>query len=331
MNALRRPSGFSAWLAVLALGTVVLCGGCVSQPSPGGEGVVRTGPPPAYADLAAAHNARVEHLDRVWARTTLRLTGQTAEGEAIDEEAEGHFQRIAPARVSLTVNKLGETYFALGCNAAQYWWIDLRKPRRAWVGAQERASPRDVRKFGLPVHPMDLMELLAINALPVTATEAARWSEDGTRVVVTLPARWGTREVEFDPEEKIIKGVRLFDDDGAQVCESELGPWQEVNIRENTSLRAQMVRDATLRLADGTLSADIRFYEPQNRGGAMKQAAFDFATLLDAYGIADVVNLDNTGQESANRDEALHRPAGAPRARMQPDRPEGDGESGEVK
>ena len=51
-------------------------------------------------------------------------------------------------------------------------------------------------EFGLPVHPLDLLEVMAIKPIPEPGTEAAEkaelaWSKDGHYLYLTLPGRWG--------------------------------------------------------------------------------------------------------------------------------------------
>lgn len=275
--------------AIAGIVAVIVCAGligCADQNKVAEEPVyvVPAGPPLSPEAIASAYNPSVVKVDRLWARTELRITGTDDKGEAFDETAEGHFQFIRPRGLALTVNKLGETYFCLGSNDTQYWWMDLRKPRNALLGDHAKASPRIAARFGVPVHPLDLIDLMGI--LPVQAKGSrTAWSKDGRHIVLSGPSRWGRKEMLFSSDGRTLMGVRLLTSRNELLCESELGETSPIEFREAPDATAIVPVRITLHIPSRGTEVSIRLYDPQNRGAAMKKTVFDPQALLTAYNI----------------------------------------------
>ncbi|MBL8963624.1 MAG: hypothetical protein KF787_09570 [Phycisphaeraceae bacterium] len=281
-------------------------------------GVLAEPPPPARV-VCAPHNEGVEALDRVWARTELRLTAPDGDQGPVDETAEGHFQFARPGQVSLTVSKVGETYFCLGSGAERYWWMDLRRPRWALIGDLSRATPEAVALLGVPVHPVDLIDLVGI--LPIEPSDGeASWSADGRSVVVSSPGRWGTtRQWVFSAGDWRLEGVRILDERGEVRCESSLAGASRVEFRDDPSRIAVVPTRVTVRVPESRTTISIRLYDPQNRGTGMNMAVFNPDHLVRAYNIpADSVgSMEEAASRAAARKSAA-RPEDAPFERDPP-------------
>ncbi len=276
-----------AWPASLALTLGFLAfvlGGCADQHKDGSGHTVRSGPAPTPLQIAKVYNPSLEQVDRLWARTELRITGVDDKGQAFDETAEGHLQFIRPRKLALTVNKVGETYFCLGSNESRYWWMDLRKPRDAIIGTHEKATARVAARFGVPVHPLDLIDLIGVLPLDVAGASTA-WSADGRQVVLTAPSRWGSKEMRFSPDGVRLEGVRLMGARGELLCESVVTATERVEIKEDPSASGVVPTRVTVKIPPRRTEVAIRLFDPQNRGSAMKQTAFDPQKLLAAYNI----------------------------------------------
>lgn len=271
-----------------------ICGGCAEQHKHSPDYIARPEPPPSAVQVSKLYNPSLEHLDRLWARTELRIQGQDKDGKEFDESAEGHLQFIRPGMVSLTVKKLGDTYFALGSSADRYWWMDLRKPRSALLGTLAKASPRIVERFGVPVHPLDLIDLLGV--LPINPAGASTaWSPDGRQVVMTSKGRWGDKRLCFSPEGDRLLAVQLLNDQGLLVCESTITQTDPVEFRENPERSASVPTRLSLRIPSRDTTVTVYLHDPQNRGKSMQEAPFNPDLLLKAYNIApaDVRSLDS--------------------------------------
>jgi uncharacterized RDD family membrane protein YckC len=297
----------------LALGAAVVLlltmQGCIGQNKENQEDVRRDQPLPKAGDLIAVHNQNVEKLDRLWARTELRLQGVDQDGNDLDETAEGHFQFIRPGRVSLTVNKVGETYFCLGSNEIFYWWMDLRKPRSALMGEIAKATPKTVERFGVPVHPLDLIDLVGIMPIEAEDAEAGTlaWSADGNQAELLVQGRWGPRVFSFSSPGSKLTGVRLLDASGKIVCESRIERTERVTFRDDPSVIAEAPVRMVISIPASSMQVTIVMHDPQNRGTAMKDAAFKPDLLLKAYNIPQdmVRSLDVSARtESPNLPES---------------------------
>ncbi|GMV24969.1 MAG: hypothetical protein AMXMBFR58_10000 [Phycisphaerae bacterium] len=273
-----------AALAGLAALAIVASGGCQNQQKddPAPDPIIRTDPPPTPATVAANYNLVVKPLNRLWARVELRIVGVDDEGEKFDETAEGYLQFVRPGKVALTVKKVGETYFSLGSSLDRYWWMDLRKPRTALIGTLARATPAAVEKFGVPVHPLDLIDLTGVLTIdPKNASTA--WSADGRQVIMTLPGRWGRKELAFQDDARRLVAVRLFDAAGQVVCESKIDMLQRVDFPENPSMSALTPVRMVIRIPTRQITVTVRLHDPANK--PIKETVFDPGELLRAYNI----------------------------------------------
>jgi hypothetical protein len=287
----------SAFLVGIA---AALLGGC-AQHKPVPEPLPTIEPPSARA-FAAAHNARVAPIARLWSRTTLWIRGTDARGEPLDENVEGHLMLELPRNLSLTVKKLGETYFVLGSSADQYWWFDLSAdPRTALVGVHAQATRERVRDFGLPVLPLELIELLAITPIDEAALTdprtTVRWVS-AREAEATFPMPAGTRTIRFGRSSLEPSRVELRDDKGRVVAAADLSGFEPTPVRGvgGDGPRFQRRVDAYLPeiaglSAGGTrIRVTIDLFEPENR--PINPANFDLRELLTRHRVASLSPID---------------------------------------
>ncbi len=278
--------------AILALAASLAgCAACrrpdVSPPAP-----INLGPPPAYAEVAAAVNARVAPLDRLWSTSVARIWYPDREGEEQSEQVEGHFQYIRPDKLLMTFNKVGETYAALGSNAEQYWWIELRDTRRASVGKHDRVTPERVADLGLPVHPLDLIELLGVTGLPADGGSTA-WSETGIHLVVTVPARHGMRRVTLAPDTYEPVTVELLGADGSVQLDSSLRNYESVRVNFGQP-SARVAREVLIADTKAGVRLRLRLPDAESRSSRPKDRAFDLGWVLNYYKVDEVTSLDES-------------------------------------
>jgi hypothetical protein len=245
---------------------------------------------PTYAELRARYNDRVDGLERLWARAVVQVDGEDAEGNKLKEQAEGHLQVIRPDRVALTLGKLGETYFMLGSNPRNYWWIDLSaEPKSALVGAQDRVTPEAAAYLGLPIYPGDLIELFGIAPLPEEPAPVGRAVYEQL-VAVDLPAATGTKRLLLDPETLEPQRIELIDRSGRLAAASELSRYEMVPVEGDALRKGRVATRVLIRSPQLTGTARFTLNEPTNK--SIRSVAFDLTRILKSYSVSDVVDVD---------------------------------------
>lgn len=289
---------------VVAAAAALLLAGCGSTPKQSAPGplVSRPGPAPSIDAVVKAQNQRVDGLSTLWARHTLRVSGKLANAKLDKEEAEGHFQLILPRKVAITVTKVGETYFYLGSNDELYWWLDLTEAKRGYFGRHALATTTTVDRFGIPVHPLDLIELMAITPIDENllkkpgAVSAPKWSSDGQLLWYDAPARDATKRVLVDPKSLIPAFVELLDNNGKVIVRAELSNYLDISSRSKPTARPRIPTRVTIDVPRSDLKILINLYDPETR--TPKPVAFDFAYLAKtAYPINALEDLDKAAAE----------------------------------
>jgi hypothetical protein len=268
-----------------------LLAGCAGPSKPPDAAVPR-GSVPTYEEVAAAYNRRLGPLDRLWARTVVRVWFVNQEGKEQQEQLEGHLQYLRPDRLLLTFDKVGTTYAALGSNERKYWWIETRGDRKAWVGEHAEANPEVIAQLGLPVHPLEFVELLGITPLPVPAPDAkVEWSDDG-RLRVTAPGRMGERRLWLDPQRWVPLRVDVLGTGGEVVISAELTRYQPVSVRSPSGdWRPEVPAELQAQQDRGKLRVRMTLFDPETAGARPKAVAFDLDRLLKLLQVDQVQQL----------------------------------------
>jgi len=285
----------------LSLGLAFVVAGCASKGQTRPEPVAV----PTYAALAERYNERLEALDRLYASATFRVWYVDEDGKRRSRQLRGAVQYVRPDSLLMSFTKVGETYLLVGCNPEEYWWIELGDERKAWVGRYDEAPDR-LAETDLPVHPRDLLELLALTPLP----EPGRFSAPGlaapvvtrgeTRraLRVSIPATRGTRTMVVDASSNEAREVRLLDSEGRVSIEAELSRYKQVERRPNRSGARPRIAHTVEVDAGEDLALRVLLYEPTIRPDKPSERAFDLAFLLRAYRIEDVRDLGAEGVAS---------------------------------
>ena len=254
---------------------------------------------PSYVQIAQRFDTRVARLNRVWSRVNLTLRQTKESGKQSVDRAEGYLQLIQPAKTALSVNKLGETYFYFGSDEKGYWWLDLSDTAHkvALYGTLAMATPARVGALGLPVHPRELLDLLAITPLP----ESGSVSWDGLAgqfVVRTAGAggawgdggEWGDRKVWLEKQTLAPRRVELLDRNGSVRAMSTFEKYISVPVKGDGHVPPKMASRYRINLPGEGVELILELYGATNK--AMSDRAFDFAELVDAYGVDEIIDLD---------------------------------------
>lgn len=293
------------WLfltAAVAAVAAVFAGGCASTGQERGD--AEFGPAPSFTDVAKVYNKRVAGLERLWARSTVRFQGVDEKEQAIDEQGEGHLQVIRPRKLYMTVGKVGNDAYELGSDDHRYWWIDVRE-RFALIGRHENARGRMLERAGLPVPPLDVMAVLGISELrPEAAAPTVTRSDDGRRLIVTMPRPEGTRELRLDPRTYEPLEILLRDKAGATTVSAELSEYAPVLHTEDAAggggVPSRMAMRIYLSAPKQRTEITLWLHDAENRGNKMRERAFDFDFLVREYRVQRVKDLDALPANKAN-------------------------------
>lgn len=287
--------------AALLIGVLGASGCSLFQSDPSkSDVIVRDDPPPTFDAIAKRYDERVKRLERLWGSVSLRILGVDRDGEPVDEQAEAYLQVIRPRKVALEVKKVGETYFYMGSNDTRYWWIDLHsEDRTAIVGTHENATPQAAQQLGVPLHPLDLLELLGITPIGTTVNvwgSKVKWSQDGRSIVVRTPGRWGPREYLLDPETFEPQRIALLDPRGQVAAMAELQSYQPVAVRNDAKAEPRMAKRFVIDVPPNT-TLTIRFEQTENR--EIKDKPFDFDYLKKVFRVREVRDADAAPAKAA--------------------------------
>jgi hypothetical protein len=211
---------------------VAMLHGCVAprqaQPVAAPPGDAEAGIP--YAELAAAFNARVALLDRLWSRTRVEVRWVDAEGKPRFDAGEGYLIYALPSRVALSVGKMGQTGLWAGADEQRYWLLDVQAdPSQAWFGRHNRLGAVPPADFPLAVAPHDLPRLLGVTPLPTQPPiEPVVVHEQG---IYTLLLAGQRTRLTLDAVTLMPLSVALLDDAGRVLIQSQLSSPQPVRIR----------------------------------------------------------------------------------------------------
>ena len=278
----------------LALLLAVMLLGCAQQ-RVDDEGVRAPDLVPTYEDLRDATNARASAFSRLWARATLVVHHRDDDGEISTTQGDGYLQIITPDRLSLSLGKaIDRMYFFLGSNEDYFWWVDTldRDARYALVGTHAGASRARAAEFGVPIHPLDLMDLLGIMPLPQHGS-APTWDPRRAAWSVVTQARWGTRQTLIDPIEMRPIEIVLLDDTGQIGARATLREYKRVDEFDGQGLRPEIASEISIELPaiDTDVLVDLGAVRIVDR--LPRDIVFDLPGLLRKERIDDIRSLDD--------------------------------------
>lgn len=287
---------------VMGMALVGLVGGCA--PAKDHEEPILRGALPEYSAVAARYNERAGLLQKLWGRTQVQIRYTDDEGDRRFEQGEGFLSIDQPERVALSVGKLGETLFWLGCDGERYWSIDLTgKEPRAYVGRHDGAA-RQGHSVGAgggglaaTVSPRDFPRLLGIEVLP-TGGGVMQWSEDGRLLGVVVPivgaggVVGGRQRVWLDPESLEPRLVELYDGRGTATLVAQINELDFVAVPGVGGVGPKAASRTRIgHLASGSsLTVTLAGMEGGTR--RIKPEAFDLTKLMVALGVERVVDVD---------------------------------------
>lgn len=222
------------WMLVPAMLVLAACGDTnkpdPNPPVPSDPKLTLAGP--EYSTVAAGFNANVEPLKTFFASTIVRMKWIDRDEQRRNEQGEGRLQVMRPDRVAMSVGKVGEVFFWLGCDAQRYWWFDLSdKPRTLFVGTHDRYETSAARRVGVVVPPRDLVCLLGIVPLPEQGG-LTQYSSDKKLIGVTTNLPSGQRQrMWLNPVSWLPVKIELYNTFGDLELVADLSQPDSVDIR----------------------------------------------------------------------------------------------------
>lgn len=253
---------------------------------------------PDTQTVIATYNRRVADLSRLRTPISAVLDIPTLDerGRVTDQrtkdQLDGNLQLIQPDRVSLRMDKVQQTVFSMGAGSGQYWFIAMGDQPVAYKGEMTQATLAKARSLGLPIHPLDLLDLMALTPLPGNA-KLSWW---GPYVRVVAAARWGTRELLLDAKTFEPAAVWLRDRAGTIAVWAETTNYKDVPVtgkgispaRVPGRVRA-VVPGAT---PEGDSFIELFITKPENPGLRIREKQFQFEAVLAASGANEVIDID---------------------------------------
>jgi len=273
-----------AVLTLCAIAAALVIAGCGAD-----GGKVERGDVPALADVSRRLNASIDGSERIRARATVQIRYTDDDGTRRFEQGEGLF-RMDGSLVALSVGKVGETLFWLGCDDRRYWWFDLSgDTRTAYVGLHDGPG---VGRGGIAgaVNPRALPWLMG--RVPVEGTGACQWSSDGRLLGVTTRLASGFERRWIDPATYETRKVELYDDQRRAVLVADLSRYEFMTLTGRGGPGPRVPTQVFIgHPATGT---ELRLYleDPDDGARAMDPAAFDFIKLSASLRATRTVDLD---------------------------------------
>ena len=274
----------------------MLVAGCASMPGSGEqpEIVIERGPAPSYDEVTVVVNARAAALERMYSFGTFHVWQVDGEGVELEDQFDVRMMLAQPERVYMRFQLANVEFAILGCDEDEYWWINLRDERRAWLGTHERATPQLMANFMLPIHPQDFVRLMGMTAIPAEQGDASvAWSMNGQYLVVETASRFGRCRMMLKPIDDGYDPARieLFDENGDMTVWAELSKYEAFEPKRGEGLQ-RVAGEIRFYLASGEAWARLRphFDGPRK----VRDQAFDRERLFEAYKIGpeDVELLD---------------------------------------
>jgi hypothetical protein len=301
--------------AVLGLSAVAMIAGCKSSkpaplPSERGAEVVKDKPLPTYEEAATRYNVRVEPLDRMIARATIRLTYTDKGGQKHTEQPDGTLQIVRPWKLAIDLGKSGKKLFWFGSDEERYWWLDLSDPndRFAAVGRHDRFDANGGqagKTLGIALRPLDLIAAVGITPIDPKLKGATQWSRDGTRLGIVSPLTLpgdavgkptGLQRVWVDPKTMVPTSIELFDVKRQLVLRADHEGEERVVITRTgvpggVGARPQIPARITCQHVES--GSEIRISLSDAKDGPISEKAFQFDELIRRLGVGRVIDLDN--------------------------------------
>lgn len=215
--------------------------------------------PPAYQELASAHNKRIELLRTMYADGVIEIRWKDKNGNHYEQGNMELWLQLA-RRTALRVEKFSAVALWLGSDDERYWLFDKTNDQNILhVGRHEDRLSDESGAF--VVKPLALLDLMALTALPDSGGSAPPVQYESKLDAWAIETRGGggPMRIYFDRMTRRPKRVESLGDDGRVAAFSTLEKYESVS-REGTSPLAfpkiaYRIQIQTTRSAGGNLAS----------------------------------------------------------------------------
>lgn len=248
-----------------------------------------------YREIAEGYNRTVEHFDKLFLRTYIRLAWQETGGDGQvryrSEAGDGKFIFDAPRSTVLTVEKLSRIYLWAGSNDEHYWLFDQidEGHKVAYLGRHDEASTPDARYLPLPFRPDDVPYLLGL--LPLNpALESKVYLYDGQYLIEPEGMRL---RMLVDPTSFRPTRVDLLDDAGWSIVTCRLTGRFGVEVEGvNENALPVVCDDADVFVSGQASRMSIELVHATTNPRRVQDRMFDLDVLMESLKPDAVIDLD---------------------------------------
>lgn len=254
--------------------------------------IANEAPLPAYGELIDRYNATTQPLSRIWAEARVDLEWIDAKGGRKSEHGDGRFMFIAPDRVALEVQEFGKGFWA-GGDGVRYWLFDLQDKRVAYVGRFEHLDELDDDAFPLPVKPSDLLYVLGLIPIGADNVPAAPAVERVAGHYLIEPPGLGLRVLLHPVTARPVR-VDIVNKAGESAVKCVLSDTAPVKTKtiDTDAPEPVIPTRADVYVLGEEAHMTLRLKSATTDGTRIRDAHFDFDTLLKVYKPDEVVDLD---------------------------------------
>lgn len=248
-----------------------------------------------YREIAEGYNRTVEHFDKLFLRTYIRLawqeTGEDGQVRYRSEAGDGKFIFDAPRSTVLTVEKLSRIYLWAGSNDEHYWLFDQIDEgyKVAYLGRHDAASTPDARYLPLPFRPDDVPYLLGL--LPLDPGLASKvYLYDGQYLIEPEGMRL---RMLVDPTSFRPTRVDLLDEAGWSIVTCRLTGRFGVEVEGvNENALPVVCDDADVFVSGQASRMSIELVHATTNPRRVQDRMFDLDVLMEALKPDAVIDLD---------------------------------------
>ncbi|MCX5690419.1 MAG: hypothetical protein NTV94_11660 [Planctomycetota bacterium] len=297
--------------------TLTMLGGCSAGPRAADDAPpakVHARPLPEYASISQKYNERVRSITRLSSQISVVIESDRIDGSGrTRDQLDGNLSVVPPWQTALRLDKAGVNAAYLGSNDFAFWWFDLSGSEPMAMGGSHRNATReDARDFGLPVHPLEFIELLAVLPVPEAkpSADALAWSDDDQSLLLSVPSRWGTRRLTLDPVTCEPSAIDLLNERDQVAVGAKLSAFKPAFIEGKPGTSAQVPTKIELWIREGNTRVLLVLAEPKIPL-RINPRVFELSKLMESYSVKKFIDHDELSRLRRER-EARERAAVAP-------------------